>query len=120
MHDEAFNVGRPQDNVQVRQIAELVHEAVPGSTISFADGAGPDLRNYRVDFAKLHDTFPELALTWTVRAGVEELAGAYTEHGLTYGDFSSSRYVRLRRIRELLDDGIIDDTLRRKTATAQA
>jgi nucleoside-diphosphate-sugar epimerase len=120
VHDEAFNVGRPQDNVQVRQIAELVHEAVPGSTISFADGAGPDLRNYQVDFAKLNDTFPELGLTWTVRAGVEELASAYTEHGLTYDDFTSSRYVRLRRIRELLDAGVIDDTLRRKTAAAQA
>ncbi len=114
VHDEAFNVGRPEDNVQVRQIAELVNEAVPGSRISFADGAGPDLRNYRVDFSKLNDTFPDLQLSWTVQAGVDELAGAYTEHGLTHDDFLSSRYVRLRRIKELLDDGIIDDTLRRK------
>lgn len=50
VHDEAFNVGRPQDNVQVRDIAEMVRDAVPGSRLSFADGAGPDLRNYRVDF----------------------------------------------------------------------
>ncbi len=114
VHDEAFNVGRPQDNVQVRQIAELVNEAVPGSKISFADGAGPDLRNYRVDFSKLNDTFPDLELGWTVKAGVDELAAAYIEHGLTHDDFLSSRYVRLRRIRELLDDGVIDDTLRRR------
>ena len=32
VHDEAFNVGRAEDNVQVRDIAELVREAVPGST----------------------------------------------------------------------------------------
>jgi nucleoside-diphosphate-sugar epimerase len=113
VHDEAFNVGRPQDNVQVRQIAELVNEAVPGSKISFADGAGPDLRNYRVDFSKLNDTFPDLKLRWNVRAGVEELASAYAERGLTYDDFLSSRYVRLRRIKELLDAGVIDETLRR-------
>ncbi len=31
VHDEAFNVGRPQDNVQVRDIAEMVRDAVPGS-----------------------------------------------------------------------------------------
>jgi nucleoside-diphosphate-sugar epimerase len=49
--DEAFNVGRLADNVQVRDIAEMVRDAVPGSGLSFADGAGPDLRNYRVDFA---------------------------------------------------------------------
>src|SRR5215472_1783395 len=36
VHDEAFNVGRPQDNVQVRDIAEMVHDALPGSTVSLA------------------------------------------------------------------------------------
>src|SRR5215475_9767453 len=69
VHDEAFNVGRPQDNVQVRDIADLVRDAVPGSRVSFADGAGPDLRNYRVDFAKLTDTFSGLKLRWSVPDG---------------------------------------------------
>ena len=63
--------------------------------MSFADGAGPDLRNYRVDFAKLNDTFPELKLRWNVRDGMDELVAAYTEHGMTYDDFMSSRFVRL-------------------------
>ena len=62
----------------------------PDSTLSFADGAGPDLRNYRVDFAKLDDTFPDLKLRWTGAApGSSELAAAYAEHGLTYDDFQS-------------------------------
>jgi nucleoside-diphosphate-sugar epimerase len=114
VHDEAFNVGRPQDNVQVRDIAEMVRDAVPGSRVSFADGAGPDLRNYRVDFAKLEETFPGLKLRWTVREGVEELLGAYTRYGLTVDDFMSSRFVRLRRIRELLSAGTVDEMLRRQ------
>jgi nucleoside-diphosphate-sugar epimerase len=113
VHDEAFNVGRAQDNVQIRQIAEMVRDAVPGSTVTLAEDAGPDLRNYRVDFAKLEDTFPDLKLRWTVRDGVEELAGAYAKHGMTLDDFNSSRYVRLRRIRELLDAGAVDEMLRR-------
>ena len=73
IHDQAFNVGRAEDNVQIRDVAEMVREAVPGSTLSFADGAGPDLRNYRVDFGKLDDTFPELKLRWSVREGIDEL-----------------------------------------------
>ena len=52
----------------------MVREAVPGSTLSFAEGAGPDLRNYRVDFAKLEATFPDLKLSWSVRAGIDELS----------------------------------------------
>jgi len=114
VHDQAFNVGRGEDNVQIRDVAELVRGAVPGSKLSFADGAGPDLRNYRVDFSKLNETFPGLNLGWCVRDGIDELVGAYTEHGMTYDDFTSSRFVRLRRIRELLSAGLLDDMLRRQ------
>ncbi len=113
VHNEAFNVGRPEDNVQIRDIAEMVRAAVPGSEVTLADGAGPDLRNYRVDFAKLTETFPGLGLRWTVRDGIDELAGAYAKYGLTYDDFVSSRFVRLRRIRELQAAGIVDEMLRR-------
>ena len=115
VHDQAFNVGRQEDNVQVRDIAEMVRDAVPGSTVSLAEGAGPDLRNYRVDFSKLAGTFPDLSLRWSVREGVDELASAYAKYGLTYEDFVSSRFVRLRRIRELLSAGVVDEMLRRKT-----
>jgi nucleoside-diphosphate-sugar epimerase len=113
VHDEAFNVGRQEDNVQVRDVAEMVRDAVPGSTVSLADSAGPDLRNYRVDFSKLTGTFPDLRLRWSVREGIDELAGAYSKYGLTYEDFLSSRFVRLRRIRELLSAGVVDEMLRR-------
>ena len=116
VHDEAFNVGRPQDNVQVRDIAELVRGEVPGSRVSFAEGAGPDLRNYRVDFSKLAETFPDLSLRWSVRDGIGELIGAYAKYGLTYDDFMSSRFVRLRRIRELLSAGVVDEMLRRQAS----
>src|SRR5271157_2294315 len=79
VHDEAFNVGRFEDNVQVKDIADLVREAVPGSNVSLAEDAGPDLRDYRVDFSKLTEAFPELALRWNVPAGVDELVQAYTD-----------------------------------------
>jgi nucleoside-diphosphate-sugar epimerase len=113
VHDQAFNVGRAADNVQVRDIAEMVQAAVPGSALSFAEGAGPDLRNYRVDFAKLADTFPALKLEWSIPAGISEMLAAYRANGMTEADFNSARYVRLRKIKELLDSGAIDDTLRR-------
>ncbi len=112
VHDEAFNVGRAEDNVQVKDIADLVRDAVPGSTVSLAEDAGPDLRNYRVDFSKLAATFPDLNLRWRVGDGVDELAEAYAKHGLTYDDFTSARFVRLGRIRELLAEGLIDEMLR--------
>jgi nucleoside-diphosphate-sugar epimerase len=116
VHDEAFNVGREADNVQVRDIAAIVCESVPGSTVSLASEAGPDLRNYRVDFSKLTGTFPDLNLRWNVPAGVNELVRTYTDYEFSHDDFMSSRYVRLRRIRELLSAGIVDDMLRRQSS----
>ena len=116
VHDEAFNVGRAEDNVQIREIAGQVRDTVPGSEVTFAANAGPDLRNYRVDFAKLNDTFPALSLRWTVRDGVAELLAAYTKYSLTYEDFTGSRFVRLRKIKELMAVGTIDDTLKRPAA----
>ncbi len=117
VHDEAFNVGRGEDNVQVREIAELVRDAVPRSDVTLAADAGPDLRNYRVDFSKLAETFPGLNLRWSVRVGVDELVGAYAEYGLTYDHFMSARFVRLRRIRELLCANLIDEMLHWQTSS---
>ena len=71
VHDQAFNVGSPEDNVQVREVAELVRDTVPGSGGVLRRRRGPDLRNYRVDFSKLNETFPDLRLRWGVRDGIE-------------------------------------------------
>lgn len=113
IHNEAFNVGREDQNLQVRDVAELVAAAVPRSVVTFADGAGPDQRDYRVDFSKLTDTFPGLDLRWTVAAGVDQLAASYAASGMDLATFQSSRYVRLKRIEELMESGCIDSGLRR-------
>ena len=77
----------------------------------------PNHPNQGVD-SKLDETFPALKLRWSVREGIEELAGAYARYGLTYEDFTSSRFVRLRRIRELLTAGTVDEMLRRTAPRA--
>ena len=45
-------MGRDEDVVQIRTIAEQVSE-ITGAPVSFAEGAGPDTRNYQVDFTKI-------------------------------------------------------------------
>jgi nucleoside-diphosphate-sugar epimerase len=111
VHDQAFNVGRTEENYRIREVAEMVREVVPGSEVTFAEGAGPDLRCYRVDCSKL-TTVPGLELRWTVRDGVEELYQAFKEHGLEAGDLTGSRYQRIAQIRSLMDAGRLDADLR--------
>ena len=120
VHDEAFNVGRSEENYQVSALAELVREALPGTTVRYAAGGGPDPRSYRVSCDKLARTLPEFRPQWTVRKGVEELVRAFRGAGLQAEDFTGSRYVRLRRIRELQQAGRLDAALRWVAAPALA
>jgi nucleoside-diphosphate-sugar epimerase len=112
VHDQAFNVGRDEDVVQVRTIAEQVSE-ITGAPVSFAEGAGPDKRDYRVDFTKVREVLPAFAPQWTVPDGIREIWTHATERGLSVEDFEGPRFVRLRRIEELAASGRLDlETLR--------
>lgn len=112
VHNRAFNVGRNGENYRIRDVAELVHEALPQSRIEYAEGAGPDPRCYRVDFTRLERALPELDLRWTVRRGVAQLRDAFRAVGLTQDDLEGDRYLRIARIRRLLDSGRLDTDLR--------
>jgi nucleoside-diphosphate-sugar epimerase len=113
---QAFNVGRDSENYQVRELGDIVQDVVPGSEVEYAGSGDPDPRSYRVDFGKLKRAFPDLELTWTARAGAEELAAAYAAAGLTLEEFESDRFTRLKRLRLLLDRGELDPTLRWREA----
>ena len=110
VHDEAFNVGRDEDVMQVRAIATVVAE-VFDAPVTFADGAAPDRRDYRVDFTKIRQMLPSFRPRWTVPAGIAELAEDMRRIGLTAEDFDGPRYVRLQRVNQLRALGALDDLL---------
>lgn len=113
VHNEAFNVGATAENYQVREIAKIVSEVVPGSRIGFADGAAPDTRNYRVDCnyiaRKLHHFKPQ----WTCRRGIEQLYDLYHRVGLSLEEFEGEKFMRIAHIKKLISDGKLDQSLRR-------
>jgi nucleoside-diphosphate-sugar epimerase len=119
IHNQAFNVGRNEDNVRVSEIADMVKMVVPGCTIRYAEGGGPDPRSYRVDCGKILRLLPTFRPQWSVRMGVEELYDAYREAGLTAKDFQN-RYLRLKQIKKLQEAGRLDGNLRWQRAAAGA
>jgi hypothetical protein len=112
VHNQAFNVGSTAENYQVKDLAELITALVPGATMGFAEGAGPDPRCYRVDCTKLATTLPSARPRWTVRRGIEQLVEAYRRCELSAADMDGPRYVRIRRIQELLRTRQLDPSLR--------
>jgi len=108
---EAFNIGTDEQNYLVRELAEVVKD-VTGCEIEIAEGSSADQRSYRVDFSKLARTFPELRFEWNAGSGARELVDAYREVGMTLEDFEGNRYIRIRRLLTLLDEGKLDGDLR--------
>lgn len=116
VHNQAFNVGRNEDNYRIRDLADIVEKTVPGCRIEYAEGASPDKRCYRVDCSKIAQTLPEFKPQWNAVKGAEELYAAYQKIGLTLDDFEGARYKRIAHIQQLLSTGSLDQNLRWQTA----
>lgn len=107
----AFNVVATAENYQVRDLARIVADTVPGCGVEIAADASPDVRNYRVR----GDRFAEAVgfeAEWDARRGAAELAAAFAATGLTLDEVEGPRYQRIARIRERLADGSLAPDLR--------
>lgn len=112
VHDQAYNIGSSEENYRIRDLATIVGETIPGCEVTFAAGAGPDPRNYRVSCAKLANAFPDFHLKWNARSGARELYESYTERDFSRSDFEGPRFKRLGQIRKLLEAGSLSPDLR--------
>jgi len=112
IHNETFNVGQTEENYRVSQLAEIVAETVPGSRIEYAPGGGPDKRCYRVNCEKIRRLLPAFLPQWTARKGALELYEAYQAAAQGSGGFDRARYLRVSHLKELIDAGRLDVSLR--------
>ena len=117
IHNEAFNVGRSEENYRVRELGAMVEEVVPGSKVRYAEGGGPDPRCYRVDCGKLQRTLPEFRPQWTVRKGMEQLRDAFARNALTREELMGDKYFRIKRLKALQAGGLLDESLRWTSAS---
>jgi nucleoside-diphosphate-sugar epimerase len=118
VHAQAFNIGSDAENYRVSDIAEVVAEEAGGCEVEYAGTGDPDPRSYRVDFGKFRKAFPDFEFGWSARSGARELIDAFSATGFDRSSFEGDRYVRLRRIRTLLDQGALDSRLRWTRAPA--
>lgn len=120
VHNEAFNVGRNEDNYQVRDIADIVKETVPGCRIEYAEGAEPDTRCYRVDCSYIGKQLKDFQPQWDARKGAKQLYQAYQKVGLTLEEFEGPKYQRIAHIRKLIAEGALDEELRFSTTILES
>jgi nucleoside-diphosphate-sugar epimerase len=120
VHAQAFNVGVTSENYQIRELAEIVSEVVPGSRVKTASNATSDLRCYRVDCNKIARALHGYKPQWTARRGVEQLYTSYCEEGVTLEEFEGERFKRIAHVQRLVKEGRIDPKFRRLAQKSRA
>ena len=108
----AFNVGIPNGNFMVRDIAKAAQRSVPGCELIFT-GEHTDPRTYRVSFnrilTELKDFYkPE----WSLDSGGKELVEMFNRVGFTNAHFKGKETIRLQQLTYLKDNQKIDNFLR--------
>ena len=113
VNGRSYNVGIPNGNFTVRQLAEAAQRSVPGSTLTFTGEHGSDSRTYRVGFRRI---LTELAdwyrPEWDLDRGGAELVAFFRRVGFTEADFRGEKCVRLARLKRLADAGDVDAEMR--------
>ncbi len=116
---EAFNVCRTENNYQIRDLAEIVADTVPGAKIDYVADAGPDNRSYRVSSAKIEKYIPGFKPKWDASLGAQQLYEAVKASDLKIEDFEGRKYKRLAQLEALLQEDQLDQDFRRTAPIAQ-
>ena len=109
----AYNVGIPNGNFVVRDLAEAAQRSVPGSTLLFTGEHGRDSRTYRVGFNRILGELKQYYTPeWDLDKGGEELVRFFSDVKITEEKFRGSMCNRLKKINKLTSTGKLDDQLR--------
>jgi nucleoside-diphosphate-sugar epimerase len=109
VHNEILNVGSTEENYQIRDLAEIVAETVPGCSLTIGAKDG-DNRSYRVSFDKIVEQLPDFRCHWTVPLGAHQLRRLFEKIDLSQELFETRSYTRLKQISHLLETEQIDDS----------
>jgi len=108
----SYNVGIPNGNFTVRDLAEAAQRSVPGSSLVFTGEHGSDSRTYRVSFKRiLNELSDYYRPSWDLDRGGRELVEMFRRVGFTEEHFRGMHTIRLAKLRDLMESGKLDEKL---------
>lgn len=110
----AVNVGSDGWNYQVKDLAEAVAKAVPGTKVSINTSAPPDKRSYRVDFSLYRSVAPQHQPQVSLEQAIQELKEGLSGMNFADKNFRSSQFMRLKVLERHIAEGRLGDDLRWK------
>ncbi len=106
---QAYNIGRNENNLQIKDIAEMVRSAIPGTSIEIKNQNPADNRSYKVDFSKLASL--GFVPKRSVSNGIEEILSVYKKIGFSHNHFTSDNFITIKYYQKMIKDGVLDASL---------
>jgi nucleoside-diphosphate-sugar epimerase len=108
------NAGSNEWNFRVIDLAYAIRELLPSVKISINKDAVPDKRSYKVNFNKFKSLAPHFQPQFSLRESVKDLIEGLDSINFNDKNFRQSRLIRLFVVSELLEKGLVDQSLRIK------
>jgi len=105
------NVGADEANYQVRDLAQAVARALPGTEVDINTAAPADSRSYRVDFGLFAKLAPDHQPRLTLADSIERLIAGLRAMGFNDPEFRRSSLMRLQMLNRHLESGRLTDSL---------
>jgi len=107
VHNRVFNVGRSDENYQIREIALCIAEVFPDCEVTFGK-SDPDQRSYRVSFDRVSKELPGFRCDWDLKRGTTQLRDLYAHVKLDAKGMTHRPFTRIKQLRHLLATAQID------------
>jgi len=110
VHNQAFNIGHKDNNVQIKTIAEMVQSVMPHTKIEIRNEVPSDNRSYKVDFSKIYS----LGFTpkFTILDGIKEIYETFKKIKFSTDDFKSDKYTTIKRYQNMIKSGEMDNNFK--------
>ena len=106
------NTGSNQWNYQVKELAIEINKILPETDVSINKDAQPDKRSYKVSFEKFKSLAPDNQPKYDLKNTISDLINGLSDISFNDKNFRQSRLMRLIVVNELVEKGILDNSLR--------
>jgi nucleoside-diphosphate-sugar epimerase len=105
------NAGSDEWNYRVSELAAVVAEEIPGTSVSINTAAVPDRRSYRVDFSTFRELAPADQPESTIQQSVREVVAGLRESSFHDREFRQSPFMRIHTLTSLRSAGRLREDL---------
>jgi nucleoside-diphosphate-sugar epimerase len=108
----AVNVGSTAWTYQIKELAEAVARAVPGTEVNINAQAPPDKRSYKVDFSLYESLAPAHQPLVSLEHAIDGLKAGLSRMAFSDANFRASQAMRLKVLEKLIGEGKLTEQLR--------